>query len=166
MVVRGPRISYAAAVRPILLFLISLGLCACHESAPDTRSYLIRLTPGQELKTEIMRLTKDKRLEAASIVSAVGSLTDVGLRLADKAETTRYHGHFEVVALSGYLAADEFHVHMAVSDGDGKTVGGHVMDNNVVYTTLVVVIQEHLRYRYRREVDPATGRKELVIKER
>lgn len=37
------------------------------------------------------------------------------------------------------------------------------MDGNVVYTTLVVVIQEHLQLRYRREVDPKSNYAELVI---
>ena len=37
------------------------------------------------------------------------------------------------------------------------------MDGNRIYTTLVVVIQEHLNYRYLREVDHSTGKAELVI---
>jgi len=100
------------------------------------------------------------------VVSAVGSLTDVALRYANQDATTRHTGHFEVVALSGYLAEGELHLHMAVSDGVGATVGGHVMDGNRVYTTLVLVVDEHLRYRYRRERDPASGRNELVIDRR
>lgn len=40
------------------------------------------------------------------------------------------------------------------------------MDGNRIYTTLVIVIDEHLRYRYRRERDPATGRNERVIDRR
>lgn len=139
---------------------------ACASAPPESRSYVVRLKPGQELKAELTQLARANGLQAASIVSAVGSLTDVALRLANRSETTRYAGHFEVVSLSGYLAAEEFHVHMAVSDGDGRTIGGHVMDGNRVYTTLVVVIEEHLRYRYRREHDPASGYDELVVEER
>ncbi len=101
-----------------------------------------------------------------SPICAVGSLTDVALRLADQPGPTRYRGHFEVVSLSGYLAAHELHLHMAVSDETGRTLGGHIMDGNVVYTTLVVVIQEYLRYRYRREFDPSTNYQELVIDRR
>jgi hypothetical protein len=40
------------------------------------------------------------------------------------------------------------------------------MDGNLVYTTLVVVIEEHLRFRYRREFDPASKYDELVVEER
>lgn len=132
-------------------------------SSSDTRSYVVRLKPGQDVKAELEALAKANRLQAASIVSVVGSLTDVALRYANQPTTTRLQGHFEVVAMSGYLADGEFHCHLAVSDGEGKTLGGHLMDGNVVYTTLVVVIQEHLQLRYRREVDPKSNYAELVI---
>ncbi len=151
--------------RFLALFLAACST-SCASARPETRSYIVRLKPGQELKTELARLARENDLQAASIVSAVGSLTDVSLRLANQPDATRYTGHFEVVSLSGYLAANEFHVHMAVSDGEGRTIGGHVMDGNRVYTTLVVVIDEHLRLRYRREHDPASGYDELVIDER
>ncbi len=154
-------------LRTLLLLLALLATaCAAVGPLPETRSYLIRLKPGQDLKTELARLAKDNQLQAATIVSAVGSLTDVALRLANRSETTHYAGHFEVVALSGYLADGEFHAHLAVSDGDGKTLGGHAMDGNLVYTTLVVAVEEHLRYRYRREHDPVTKYDELVIEPR
>lgn len=132
-------------------------------AAPDTRSYLVRLRPGQDVTAELRALATAEHLRAASIVSVVGSLTDVALRYANREETTLLSGHFEVVAMSGYLADGELHLHMAVSDGDGRTVGGHVMDGNRVYTTLVIVVQEHTGYRYRRQFDPVTGRDELVI---
>lgn len=127
---------------------------------------MVRLRPGQELKTELATLAREHGLEAASVTSAVGSLTDVALRLANREETTRWQGHFEVVSLSGYLAAGEFHLHMAVADGEGRTTGGHVMEGNHVYTTLVVSIEEHLDLRYRRVFDPASGYDELVIERR
>ncbi|HPH64420.1 MAG TPA: DNA-binding protein [Kofleriaceae bacterium] len=129
----------------------------------DTRSFIVRLKPGQDVKTELEALANANHLQAASIVSVVGSLTNVALRYANQPTTTRLQGHFEVVAMSGYLADGEFHCHLAVSDGEGKTLGGHLMDGNVVYTTLVVVIQEHLQLRYQREFDPKSNYAELVI---
>ncbi len=138
-------------------------LAACAPAEPAVRSYLIRLKPGQDVKTELEALAIAHHLRAASVVSAVGSLTDVALRYANREETTTLAGHFEVVALSGYLAVGELHLHLAVSDGDGQTVGGHLMAGNRVYTTLVVVVDEHPGYRYRREHDSTSGKDELVI---
>jgi len=140
--------------------------CAGLESAPAQRTFVVRLKPGQELKTELARIAREEGFEAATVTSAVGSLTDVALRLANKEATTLWQGHFEVVSLSGYLAASEFHLHMAVSDGEGRTIGGHVMEGNRVYTTLVVALEEHAAFRYRREFDPASGYDELKIERR
>ena len=84
----------------------------------------MRLRPGQESKSELPRLARENDLEAASIVSAVGSLTDVSLRLANQPAAAHYVGHFELVALSRHLASEEFHLHMAVSDGERRTFGG------------------------------------------
>lgn len=152
--------------RGILATLLAFLSSACASFRPETRSFVVRLRPGQELKAELQRFARTEDLRAASIVSAVGSLTNVALRFANQPEATKLVGHFEVVSLSGYLSVDDFHLHMAVSDGEGRTTGGHVMDGNVVYTTLVVVIEEHLRLRYRREFDPASGYEELVVDER
>ena len=132
-------------------------------TSSSIRSYVVRLKPGQDVKAELEALAREHHLQAASIVSVVGSLTDVALRFANKPETTTLSGHFEVVAMSGYLAAHEFHCHLAVSDGEGKTLGGHLMAGNRVYTTLVVVIQEHVGLRYRREFDPTSNFDELII---
>jgi len=150
------------------LFLLALltGASACASTPAKPQTLVVRLKPGQELVHELRELAQREQLRAASVVSAVGSLTDVALRLANKEETTRYSGHFEVVSLSGYLAAGEFHLHMAVSDGDGRTIGGHVMEGNRVYTTLVIAVQEHPHLVYRREFDPASGYPELVIERR
>jgi len=150
----------------ILLLPTLLALQGCAASPPEVRSYVVRLQPGQEVGTELAKLAHDEGLQAGSVVSVVGSLTDVSLRFANEPDTTRMQGHFEVVALSGYLADGELHLHMAVSDGDGKTVGGHLMPGNVVYTTLVVAIDEHTRLRYRRVENPKTKTRDLVIEPR
>ena len=155
-----------AFVRCLLALSLFMGVGACSSVPTKPESFVVRLKPGQELVRELRELAEREQLRAASVVSAVGSLTDVALRPANKEETTRYSGHFEVVALSGYFAAGEFHLHMAVSDGDGRTIGGHVMEGNRVYTTLVIAVQEHPHLVYRRAFDPASGYPELVIDRR
>lgn len=105
-------------------------------------------------------------LEAAAIVSAVGSLTEVSMRLATADRVQKRHGHFEVVALAGTLSPDGAHLHLAVADETGATSGGHLMPGCVVYTTLEVVLLEARDVRFQRALDPRTGYRELVIEER
>src|SRR4051812_2351852 len=116
--------------RPSLLALfaiVSFAVSACATFPRGARSHLLRLKPGMDVTAELARYAKEKSLRAATIVSAVGSLTHVALRFANQPGATRLRGHFEVVSLSGYLADGELHAHMAVSDGEGKTTGGHLM---------------------------------------
>ncbi len=143
-----------------------LALTSCTTCNGDVRSYVLRLRPGAEVRRGLVDFARREGIRAGCVVSAVGSLTRVASRYANRQETTALDGHFELVALSGHLSADTFHLHMAAGDGDGRTVGGHVMEGNVVYTTLVIVIEDRLRWNFRQEVDPTLGYVELAPESR
>jgi uncharacterized protein len=96
-------------------------------------------------------------------MTCAGSLRRVAIRFADAKEATSLEGPFEIVSLSGTFSADGAHVHIAVSDGTGRTIGGHLAEGAVVYTTAEVVIGEIAGMKFRRVVDPVTTFRELAI---
>ena len=57
----------------------------------------IRLKPGQDLKSELDQLAAVNELEAACVLTCVGSLTTVVLRFANQDHTDILEGHFEIV---------------------------------------------------------------------
>lgn len=126
----------------------------------------LRLSPGQDVKKELERFISEKSISAASILSAVGSLTDSQIRYANKKDSTKLNGPLEVVSLSGTAGIAGSHFHIAVSDGDGKTLGGHLMDGNLVYTTLEIVIGVYPELDFKRSLDPKSGYKELDVQNR
>ena len=126
--------------------------------------HVLRLKPGQDLKGEIESFVKNKKIEAASILSAVGSLTQVKLRFANKNDATSLSGHFEVVALSGTTSRRGSHIHLAVADSVGKTTGGHLLEGSTVYTTMEIVLGVYPQVIFDRTLDPASGYKELDVK--
>jgi predicted DNA-binding protein with PD1-like motif len=128
------------------------------------RAHVLRLKPGQNLLDEIRKFAKAKKIKAGSILSAVGSLTQVTLRFANQPTGTSREGHFEIVSLVGTLNEDSLHLHAAVSDSTGTTVGGHLTGENRIYTTLELSIAEYEDYQFNREKDPTFGYDELVIK--
>ena len=65
---------------------------------------------------------------------------------------------------TGLLSVNGNHVHISVSDSTGRTIGGHLLDSNLVYTTLEVVIGEDPDHVYHRETDSTYGYKELMVK--
>lgn len=131
-----------------------------------SQHHVIRLQPGQDLKKAIAAFAKTNNLRAAWIVTAVGSLTTYHLRFANQTEGRTESGHFEIVSLNGTLNADNMHLHMSISDNTGRTVGGHVLDGNMVYTTVELVIGATDELEFSREVDPTYGYRELVVKAR
>ncbi|MFL6191772.1 MAG: PPC domain-containing DNA-binding protein, partial [Actinomycetes bacterium] len=81
-------------------------------------------------------------------------------------EHATWQGPFEIVALTGTLWQDGGHLHLAVADQQGRTVGGHLAEGCIVRTTAEVVLAADDRLLFGREHDSATGYDELVVRER
>lgn len=124
----------------------------------------LRLTPQQDLKLELDRVAQEQHLEAACIITCVGSLTRAVLRLAGQSEATVYDDRFEILSLVGLLSRHGSHYHLAIADGTGQTRGGHLLPGCLVYTTAEVVLGIVPNVSFHRELDPATGYNELVIR--
>lgn len=129
-------------------------------------TYSVRLTPGQDLKKELDVLVQQQRIEAGAVLTCVGSLTDVTLRLANQEEASKWQGHFEIVSLVGTLSTNGSHLHLSVSDSTGRTLGGHLAEGCKIYTTAELLIGIMPDLIYTREIDPTFGYKELVIRKR
>ncbi|MFN3999836.1 PPC domain-containing DNA-binding protein [Algoriphagus sp.] len=130
------------------------------------RVHTLRLHPGDDVMPELKKFIADNQIEAGFIMSAVGSLTQYNLRFANQPVGSQSVGHFEIVSLTGLLSTEGNHIHLSVSDSTGRTIGGHLLDGNLVYTTLELVIGEDLGHIYSREIDPTFGYKELVVKKK
>jgi predicted DNA-binding protein with PD1-like motif len=86
--------------------------------------------------------------------------------LADQPEGTVFEGKHEIVSLVGTLSPDGDHLHVAVSDSSGRTLGGHLMDGSLVYTTAEIAVGELTDLSFARETDAITTYKELAIRKR
>ena len=127
------------------------------------KSISLRLHPGQDLKIELDRLAREYQLEAACIIACVGSLTTARLRFANREDATELTGHFEIVSLEGVFSKYGSHFHIAIADGSGRTMGAHLLEGSVIYTTAEIVIGVVADTSFKRELDPQTGYTELSI---
>ena len=127
------------------------------------QNYTFRLKSGQDLFDSIEAFVKDKRVEAGCILSGVGSLTHATLRLANRDFYSEYDGHFEIVSITGTVSIHGSHLHMSISDGDGKTLGGHLGSGCKIYTTAEIVIAVFDDVIYKREFAEDSGYDELVV---
>lgn len=126
----------------------------------------LRLKPHQDLKVEILKFAVASGLKAAAIVSCAGSLEQYNIRFANQPDGTFVKGFFEIVSLSGTFSESSSHLHISVSDHKGVTIGGHLMNNNLIYTTAEIVLVELTDLEFIRETDPGYGYQELVVKQR
>jgi len=130
------------------------------------RAIALRLRPGADLKGELLALATRERIRAGWVLTCVGSLSQVRVRLAGGAEHGNWQGAFEIIVLTGTLSQDGGHLHLAVADHRGRTVGGHLAEGCTVRTTAEVVLAADDRLVFAREHDPATGYEELVVRQR
>lgn len=127
------------------------------------QTYTFRLKPGQDLFDEIEFFVKENQIEAGCVLSAVGSLTHATLRLANREHYNEYEGHFEIVSITGTVSIHGSHIHAAISDGDGVTVGGHLVSGCKIYTTAEMVLAAFEDVVYKREYAADSGYEELVV---
>ena len=132
----------------------------------DTTTHAFRLKPGQDLRKEIEAFVQKENILAGWIITCVGSLTQTNLRFANQPGGSGSNGHFEIVSLTGTISTSGSHLHMSVSDSLGRTIGGHLLDGNMVYTTAEIVIGESKSLVFSREKDGTTAWEELQVKKK
>jgi predicted DNA-binding protein with PD1-like motif len=116
-----------------------------------------------DLKRQIEAEINSMQITAGWIISAVGSLRAINIRFANQREGYKQLGFFEILSLSGTVSIHGTHLHICVADENGKTMGGHLLEANVIYTTAELVIGYDEALTFSRTVDNNTGFKELVI---
>jgi uncharacterized protein len=148
-------------------FLLLYAASSCNPNNKSTmnhcKAHAFRLKPGQDLKKEIQKLVAEQQIKAGWISTCAGSLTNYHIRFANQPEGNRDSGHFEIVSLTGTVSVNGSHLHIAVSDSTGKTIGGHLLDSNIVYTTAEIVILSSDDFIFKREKDGSTPWEELQV---
>jgi uncharacterized protein len=128
------------------------------------RVFTFRLKPGQDLFDSIEEVVKENKIEAGCVLSSVGSLTHATLRLANRSYYNEYEGHFEIVSMTGTVSIHGSHIHVAISDGDGVTTGGHLVSGCKIYTTAEIVLAVFDDQVYKRELfENDSGYEELAV---
>jgi predicted DNA-binding protein with PD1-like motif len=129
----------------------------------NTLTHAFRLKPGDDLLNGIDAFVQEHHIEAGYIITCAGSLTAYNIRFANQTDGSKGEGHFEIVSLSGTLSKNGSHIHISISDDTGRMIGGHLLKENLVYTTAEIVIGEHKGLVFTRDKDGTTPWQELQI---
>ena len=173
-------------------------------SGPVT-AHALRLHPGEPLMPSlrsaadvILARQPPEKCSAVFVMTCVGSLKDVTLRLANASRVTtddddddgqpssinksmpstggqslgkskgssndirRWKQRFEIVSMVGTFSRDGgCHLHISLSDAEGNTLGGHLIDGDV-FTTVELVLGTADGIEFSRQQDEKTGYRELI----
>lgn len=123
----------------------------------------IRLKPGEDPMAALRDLQRATGARAMAMVTCVGSLTRAMIRHANRPEGTEYRGHYEITSLVGTIDPGGEHLHLTITDPEGRAFGGHLLPGSAVYTTaeIVVLVLEDLAFA--RAPCPYSGYDELVV---
>lgn len=133
-------------------------------SSPPTSQFLpLRLHPGADLRRALADAALKEGAGAAFVVAGIGSLREAMVRFAAADAETAIAGPLEILTLSGSLGEAGAHLHIAVSDAQGRVYGGHLGYGSTVRTTAEVVLAVLTGWSLGREPDPQTGFDELVV---
>ena len=127
---------------------------------------LLRLLPGDDLLGGLRAFAAAHGVEAAVVLSCVGSTATTTLRPAGvKAPKVLPGDKFEIVSLTGTVSASAHHLHLSVADADCVVRGGHLLEGCVVRTTAEIALGVVEGVSFSRPHDPRTGYDELSIDE-
>lgn len=121
------------------------------------RMVAFRLAPGEDVLEGLKQACEKHHINNGIILSAIGSLN--GARFFDPvvlpnkkagygySEPIELTGPIELVTAVGMICHNEqdellFHVHIGLSDENGKGYGGHLIEGNKVLLTVDMVIGE------------------------
>lgn len=142
--------------------MIRGGICALIGIMASLKTHTIRLKPNTEIRKAIEEFASKNNIKAGCVLTCVGCLIQVSLRMAGAKQIKDYNDNYEIVSLVGTLEPGNCHLHISLSDENGSMIGGH-LKSGIIGTTVEIVIGELEGIKFTREMDSETGYEELVV---
>jgi len=95
--------------------------------------YIVKIDKGESVIEKLMEFAENEEIVSGKI-SGIGAIFDPVLSYFDVSKkeyrTKEFHGEYEMASCLGNIALKDgevfIHLHVVLSDGDFKTIGGHL----------------------------------------
>lgn len=128
------------------------------------RELCLRLENGADIKRSIEQLCIENGVDTAVVLSGVGCVKEINIRLAKAVGFYLRQEDYEIVSLNGTVSKGKAHIHIALADEQGRVIGGHLCDGCIVNTTCELVLGVLEEYSSKRIYDGATAYDEIVFR--
>ncbi len=120
------------------------------------RRFLVKILPGESLVGRIADLIQVEKIQAAVVLSAIGSVKNVKLKdiksgaklpiTPARLVTHDIEGPLELLGISGNIVPAEgegidCHLHIMASKASGDVVGGHMFEAEVFATCEIILVE-------------------------
>ena len=127
-------------------------------------AHVFRLKPGDDLYKSLKTYVNTHKINSAFIMTCVGSLQKINIRLAEATDYYINEAHYEITSLVGCLSCnDRIHLHITLADKHGNCYGGHLCEGNIIFTTAEIVLGELPQLVFTKEKDETSGWDELKV---
>jgi len=127
-----------------------------YDQAKPGRTIVVRLNPGDYVMESLRQVIREAELKDGYIASGVASFDHCRLKTAVNVSQPPVFVYpewndvpLEVVALQGFIAEGQPHIHVVVSD-EKHAVAGHLEESRILFVG-EIVIQELVGQTYSRE---------------
>jgi predicted DNA-binding protein with PD1-like motif/glutaredoxin len=95
------------------------------------RAVPLHLDAGRDLRRSLETLAA-REGAGGFVLGVVGNLSRARFQCPGRPAPTQLEGELEIISLSGTLAPERVHLHLSVSDGEGRVWGGHLEPGSLV----------------------------------
>ncbi len=101
--------------------------------------YFYNFSQGVDVYNSLNDLQKYHN-STSFLISTVGDLSKVSFKCPKNDQPVIFEKKLEIITLSGYIRANESHLHISVSDENCSVFGGHLLSGTIVLKSLDVLI--------------------------
>ncbi|HYE32820.1 MAG TPA: DUF296 domain-containing protein [Methylomirabilota bacterium] len=104
-----------------------------HGATPaGLQTHHVQLSRGEDLLNTLQQFGRTQQLNSAVVLSASGSLTRAAILLPEREQPTVLTGAWTLISLTGSLNRTNALLQISMSDKDGRTMGGQLMEGTTV----------------------------------
>ena len=122
-----------------------------------------RLKKGDDLRACIEEKCIENNVNTAIVLSGVGCVYKLRIRLAKAIDYLQIEDDFEIVSITGTISKGNGHIHVSFSDDKANVIGGHLEEGCLINTTCEIVLGVLEKYESERLFDDNTGYDEIVF---